>query len=241
MTAHLHDDVLNDWADGALPPGARATVERHLAECATCRDAAHTLRDLLGSLHALPREIRPARDLLPGIAARIDGSAGPSAQDTIEAHGGRRAALHVAGDSAANDSAWTRRTIHSLRVHLAAAAVALVALSSLTTALLLDRAGRPDVVAEIAAPTDVAVLAAEVKYREAAAELEALLREVRHALPPETARLFEQSLAIVDRALAETGTALRADPGNTTLTGIIIASYEKKLELLRRATELAET
>ena len=237
MTEHLRDDVLNDWADGTLPPGARAATERHLAECGACRDAAYELRALLGALHALPREIPPARDLLPGIVARIE-DAEQSAPAIDPA--ARRPALHTTGAPVV-DNAWRRRTIHSVRVHLAAAAIVLIALSSLTTALLLDRAGRPDGVVDIASATDAQALAAEAKYREAAAELEALLREVRHALPPETARLFDQSLAIIDRALAETGTALRADPGNTTLTGIIIASYEKKLELLRRATELAET
>ncbi|MCI0436300.1 MAG: zf-HC2 domain-containing protein [Gemmatimonadetes bacterium] len=217
MTMHLTEANLNDWADDALPPGERGIVERHLAACPDCHDAAYALKELVGSLRTLPRDIAPPRDLRPGIAARID--------------------HERAGDEAARRG-WRERSLWSVRPQLAAAALVLMALSSVTTAWLVRRetgrvpAAMDGMVAEMAA--------AEAKYRDAAVELEALLRDVRHEMSPATTQLFDQSLATLDRALNETRAALDADPGNPTLTGIMIASYEKKIELLRRATELAD-
>ena len=48
-------DLLPDYLHDRLESSARASVERHLAECAACRDELALLRDLRGTLRRAPR------------------------------------------------------------------------------------------------------------------------------------------------------------------------------------------
>jgi anti-sigma factor RsiW len=48
-------DLLPDYLHDRLESSARASVERHLAECAACRDELALLRDLRGTLQHAPR------------------------------------------------------------------------------------------------------------------------------------------------------------------------------------------
>lgn len=62
--------ALPDWLEGTLAPEARAAVDDHLAGCARCAALVAALDRPAREDHALP-EVQPARDLWPGIAARI--------------------------------------------------------------------------------------------------------------------------------------------------------------------------
>ena len=48
-------DLLPDYLHDRLESSARMSVERHLAECAACRDELALLRDLRGTLQRAPR------------------------------------------------------------------------------------------------------------------------------------------------------------------------------------------
>jgi len=48
-------DLLPDYLHDRLEASARGSVERHLAECAACRDELALLRDLRGTLRRAPR------------------------------------------------------------------------------------------------------------------------------------------------------------------------------------------
>ena len=64
----------------------------------------------------------------------------------------------------------------------------------------------------------------------------------RDALSPETLRLIEENLRLIDVALEQSRAALSADPGNSTARALAVAVLEKKLDLLRSATRArAET
>ncbi len=62
---------LNEYVDGTLAAAERARVEAHVAGCAGCRSAVAELEALLAAAQALPKSIRPSRDLWGGIAARL--------------------------------------------------------------------------------------------------------------------------------------------------------------------------
>ena len=79
--------------------------------------------------------------------------------------------------------------------------------------------------------------AVEQRYRAAASELETLLAAQRDSLTPETIRLVEDNLRVIDAALGEARAALREDPANPALTDLVRSAYEKKIDLLRHATE----
>ena len=76
---------LSEYIDGELPPNEHQALERHLVDCADCREAAAQLRRVTirsGALEDRP----PEADLWPGIASRI----GVAARDGNEARVFRR-------------------------------------------------------------------------------------------------------------------------------------------------------
>jgi len=60
----------------------------------------------------------------------------------------------------------------------------------------------------------------------------------RSSLSPETIRTVDHSLAVVDSAIKEARSALLADPNNQVLVDLLSATYQRKLDLLRRTSEL---
>jgi hypothetical protein len=122
-----------------------------------------------------------------------------------------------------------------------AAAVLLVVASSAITALVLRRAEGPAGRVPVATnPAPTAHLVAEAGYARAAEELGRALAERRDRLHPETVRTLERNLAIIDRAIAESRAALAADPGDPDLEAILLASWDRKLTLLRQAADLPQ-
>jgi RecA/RadA recombinase len=70
-------------------------------------------------------------------------------------------------------------------------------------------------------------------------ELRRALNERRDSLSVSTVATVEQSLRVADSAIAEAREALQRDPANGVLAEIFASNYERKIDLLRRATELA--
>ncbi len=66
-----------------------------------------------------------------------------------------------------------------------------------------------------------------------------VLDQRRDSLAPSTVATVERSLRVADSAIAEARAALARDPGNRTIAAIFASNYERKIDLLRRASELA--
>jgi CHASE3 domain sensor protein len=81
--------------------------------------------------------------------------------------------------------------------------------------------------------------ATEGQYNRAIEELVQAVDAQRSRLNPETVRTVDRSLAVIDSAIAEARDALVADPGNVTLIDLLSATYQRKLDLLRRTSELS--
>lgn len=210
---------LDDYVDGLLLGGEQDQIEQHLAGCEDCREEVRFLRWLLVDAAALPRSIAPARDLWPDIADKI----------------GKKPVVSPDFERSNRRSPWFGRGM------LAAAAVALIALSSAITTLLVrerslatgqdsDRPRVPAVLAE--------VQAFETEYSRAIGELSAVLHERREQLSPETASVIEENLRIIDEAIRTSRAALKADPSNQRSVHTILAMYKKKINLLERAVRL---
>jgi hypothetical protein len=209
---------LDDYVDGALTREVARLVETHLETCPACAAEERALRDLLDRAAKLPREIPPARDLWPGIAARVEGRKVASLRPR------RGSGLLVS---------WP--------VGLAAAA-ALVGASSALTALLM-RGSAPGLSPGGAQATlQTAALAGgpasfravEGEYEKAAAALLARLEERKGSLSPETLKAVEANLAVIDGALREVRAALEEDPGNPGLVRMLASTHQKKIDVLQR-------
>ena len=129
-----------------------------------------------------------------------------------------------------------RRILARRWLPLAAAAV--IALVSTVTVLELARRGgegvRPRPVA-----TPQPWRGTDSEYRRAVAELREALAVTARDLAPETRAEVDRNLKIIDGAIEETRAALARDPGDPGLHELLRAAYQKKLEVLQRATGLA--
>ena len=185
-------------------------------------------------LGSLPLEVEPRRDLWPAITSRIESGAAP-----------------VAGP--ARRPAWMWQ---------AAAAVILVAGSSLLTASLLDRktpavqsAGQSAAVpaasgesAAIGSDGAVAMPAAfgpagklDNEYLAARQQLTRMLDERIAALPPSARAKLEFNLGEMRRAADEINAALATQPGDPLLEELLLKTYQDELAVLSNVSELTNS
>jgi hypothetical protein len=193
------------------------------------------LAALAARVQQLPKEIEPPADAWTSIEAQIKNSSIVSV---------RSIPVHVTG-------IWQRPAF------LAAAAVFLVAASSLVTAVALahfePRESRVAVAPALTARADtpqrsashpsnlVEFAAVETDYINSANELSSVLETEQTTLSPETVAKLRKSLGIIDAAIIEARRALAADPADRALVEMLNASYNQKIDLLRRATEMGRS
>jgi hypothetical protein len=134
-----------------------------------------------------------------------------------------------------------KRTVAGWRVARLAAAIAVAAMiSSAVTYVAMRGATERSAVVSVEPAEGVASLARiDGQYTDVTRELAAELDARREELSPEAIATVERSLAVIDTALAEARAALALEPDNPMLARMLAATYEQKLDLLRRATRLS--
>lgn len=219
-------DLVSDYLDGELPPARKREMEQHLTECPECRALLEDLRLLVTRSRALP-DVPPNRDLWPGIAARLAGEAPAPA---LASHPKPRS--------------WTARRISFSIPQFAAACAAMLALLAgfgwyafvrvpEQARLATGKASVPAMNAEATAAS------ADQPAIHDIAELRKILASGRGKLAPATVRSLEESLVIIDVAIKQAQRALEADPGNPYVKAHLNETMHRKIELMRRATQLA--
>src|SRR5262249_35717592 len=78
----------------------------------------------------------------------------------------------------------------------------------------------------------------ENEFNRTIGELKQAVDTQRGQWSPETIRTVDRSLAVVDSPIAGEGADLLADPNNQMLIALLSASYQRKVDLLRRTSEL---
>lgn len=179
-------------------------------------------------LGELPLEVAPGRDLWPDVAARIDERVQPVAYK-------------------ARPAAWLWQ---------AAAAVVLVAGSSLLTASLLDRNVLKQRSAVTAVPANahaasdaaVAMPAAfgpagqlDPEYVAARRQLTQVLNQRIAALPTSARAKLEFNLGEMRRAADEINAALAAQPGDPLLEELLLKTYQDELAVLSNVSQLTNS
>lgn len=219
MTHETWRDRLSEYVDGELSVAEREAVDQHVSQCAECRAAVDELRRVVARAHTLD-DRAPDRDLWTGIASRLEQR--PGVADLEQ----RR----------------TRRRVSFSVPQLLAAGLALMLLSGASVWLLLAPAGSAPATSTVAVNSPVgeaAVAAAMPGYQAAASDLQRVLADLRDRLDPETVRVIEENLAVIDRAIDEAQAALAQDPANPFLNQHLAENMWRKVRLLRQATEIA--
>jgi hypothetical protein len=195
------------------------------------------LRDLMNEVAALPTSIEPPANAWAKIRAEIEASGNPRSGLSDETDSDSIKVIHI--------GFWQRP------MFLAAAALLLIAGSSLVTSVALNRRATP--VAPRVGQTASATTATsnngpsslaqftvvESDYLRAVNDLSATLESEQGSLSPETIAKLRESIKVIDAAILEARNALAADPANKTLIQMLANSYEQKVDLLKRTTEMA--
>jgi hypothetical protein len=179
-------------------------------------------------------EMRPARDLWPGVQARIGRVAQQPASAAVE----------------------RRRYVSVTWGQLGLAASLLMAVTiSLTWLVARQPVSSPvaggtgeQVVQAVSEPLGTATTGevqranfADAQYDAAVADLEKILLDERDQLDPRTVMVIERNLQTIDDAIRQAREALDRDPANTYLNSHLADARRRKLELLRHAAGLGST
>lgn len=78
------------------------------------------------------------------------------------------------------------------------------------------------------------------RYDGAATDLVNDLERRRPRLDPAAVAVLDSALYTIDEAIRETRDAMKDAPDNATIVGLLEVTYQQKLDLLRRASELSE-
>ena len=212
--------VLDDYVDAALEREDEALIRRHLAGCDACRGVERGLRSLLERAATLPESIDPPRDLWPAIDERLD-----EIERTRPARPSRQAA---------GSRGWTFGLM-----------AATLLLAGLGAGYLLRGINQPAIMAP-AAPgspevlsSNAEIVSAEQAIVVAKQQLQELLDEQDNSLSPETVKMVNDNLAVIDEAIEEIRAALLQDPADQRLNRKLLTAHQRQLNLLQRATQIA--
>lgn len=226
MSTDRFTELLSDYLDHDLPHPEYDAVERHLSTCTECREILAGLVAVKARAASLVDPPAPT-DLWAGIASRI-GTAGST---------------RVAPSRPAQvlELSKPRRTWTTPQWVLAAAAFAIVAVGAAWFVQTRKPAGGSlQVVVRGTAGTDASSAAFDPNQIETEIrDLQAALDRGRGKLAPETVQALEDNLRIIHKALEDARTALAQDPANRDLKDYLAGSVQKKLDMVKRAAELA--
>lgn len=249
-------NVLADYLEREVADNVRSSVDAHAAACAACRQLFADLATITADAAALTPLV-PSRDLWSGIAGRIEAPVLP--MESSVTRGGRRAWLRPGLVAAALIGITAGVTHYVTRVSLvqpaarqavtrtaAPAVVAAVApeptgqIASTLTELPVAAVARPAAASSTSrlARAKHTTDAADPVFASEITKLRRIVRERRAQLDPKTVAVLEQSIAVMDSAIAQSRAALAHDPASGFLATQLNHSLEKKVELLRTAALL---
>ncbi len=231
-------DRLSEYMAGELHAEDSRAVEEHLGECGPCRRVLEELRDVVMRAAAL-EDLQPSRDLWAGIAATIRAPVRADAK-VIALPTARSNVTEVADTPPGR---WSR--IAFTPPQLAAASIVLIAISAGATWLAGPSLGAGAAPLSVTVPSGaVSMVTQTAGPPEGLAEELSLLEEslvaARAILDPNTVRVLERNLSVIEMAIADSHRALAQDPGNGFLADHLERVYQRKLTYLRDAARVAE-
>ncbi len=220
-------DRLSDYLDGELSPDERSSLEGHLSTCPECAHVLDELRAVVRRSQGL-RDTPPARDLWGGIARAIRSL--PQEDDQVIDFSARLASIDPLETDGRLRLSLSQVVAASLIIMVGSAAVSW-SLKPVASNGGVDGGTAPAAVVQASLPGGVGA-----SYAEELARLEALLSEHRDELDVNTVRILEKNLAIIDRAIEESGEALAGDPSNGYLREHLDRAVRRKVGFLRDAS-----
>src|SRR4051812_10413543 len=234
---HPNENALHDYADGSGDASERASIEQHLAACATCRQLLEDLREIKRAVATLDQRDPPVR-----VWSRIERAIKLEREHAGGAASGgvRRAALGDPGSQSGRISALTSaRALKALPWLAAAAALVLATVVGLRMMSGGTRRQADNVPVSAAAQSIESELQlAESHYEKAIQGLEQITKSDQQALDPKTAATLQKNLAVIDQAISESRAAVRSQPANEPAQQSLIENFKTKIALLQDTVAL---
>jgi anti-sigma-K factor RskA len=227
---HPNETAINAYVEESLDPVERREVEQHLASCASCRQLADDLREVLRAATTLGLREPPVRAwsrLERAIKLEREHAAPQDAPG----------APHAARTGRVRWAAWLA----------AAAALALATAIGLrfmpTTGPDPAASNQPGAGATIAAgeaaqSVETELRQAEAHYEKAIKGLEQIASSEQNALDPATAATLQKNLAVIDQAISESRAAVRSQPTSDPAQQSLIENFKMKMGLLQDTVAL---
>ena len=225
MPCTRYRDAIHELVDGTLGPVRRAELQTHLDRCDACRALAADLQKIREAAAALDTQ-QPRDHVWLQIAGRLR------------------------QEGRVTDAGVTRPR-HMAMLALAATLLLAVAgsLYMIRSTPVADPAGSAPAgpggqAAGNAATADAVqsitddLTAAEQHYQSAIAKLQAVAKTNDGAFDPETAAVLEKNLQVIDRAIAESRTALKSEPQSTPARDSLFEALRQKVVLLQNTIAL---
>jgi hypothetical protein len=210
MKRHPTEEQLNEYVDDALSEAERLELERHLAECDDCSSAEKEIRSLVRRAAELP-DLRPARDLLPGIRQAVKPNP---------------ARFHRWGALAAS------------LLLVASAAIGALLIQQRTGPRVAQSPAEPtSTSSEDAAMAELR--AAEKAFAQAAQVLLETLEARRGELPAEALAALEDNIALIDDSIDAVRASLHSNGGQAQSEWALAALYQQKMQLLWKVSRLS--
>jgi hypothetical protein len=223
MNCRQDNDAIQELVDGTLGAIRRAELEQHLGQCEDCRKLLADLTKIRDVARTFERLTPPDRAWLQ-IAGRL------------------RQAGRIQPATATADSRYQRYAILAI-----AAALLLAVAGSLFVLLPRFRGGEASPAPSSAQQTnrgnaagDDAVQSVEAEFRlaeqhyqNAIAKLEEAARSNQSAIDPQTAAMLQKNLQIIDQAIAESRSALKAEPQSVPARDSLFEGLRRKVGLLQ--------
>jgi anti-sigma factor RsiW len=231
MTEKHSTDALSDYLNDDLSQAERLEIEGHLSACAECRAVLEGLRAVVGKAGGL-EDSSPTSDLWADIAKAIKDA--PQEDEQV---------IDLSTRMASPKPVEIDRRVRLTLPQLAAASLIMMMASGALAWSVRPATEGAGVVSEVPAamvvPASLVDRPALAGYTQEVAQLEALIADHRDELAPNTVRILEKNLAIIDRAIEESAAALSSDPGNEYLLEHLGRAFERKVDYLRDARDIS--
>jgi anti-sigma factor RsiW len=261
MSCEDYNEAIGELVDGTIRPKAKEALERHLQTCQACRSLVADLRRIHEAAASLP-PTTPPLTLWPRIANRLKARgveevrAGQAGR--VE-EAGQAGSERVAGRGWFRSlGSWVLAT----PARAAAVASSAVLVLAAATVMLLFRPGpgprgaapgtgttaatapatAPAAAgsapvnannAELVQSVEMELSQAEQHYEKAIVGLEQIAKAGEGTLDPQIAATLQKNLAVIDRAIQESRTALQSQPTSQLAQESLFEAFKRKVALLQ--------
>jgi anti-sigma factor RsiW len=227
MNCETYRQSVQALIEGDLDPAQQRALEAHAATCAACRTLTADLEAIRDAGHALERRT-PSKDVWARIQLQL--TAEPAFQKATAERRAREA------EAKARGSHWNWPVLAmaaSLLIALVTGSLYVVNLSR-TPAPAANPAARGNATSgELVQSIENELDQAAAHYEKAIAGLEQVANASDSPLDPELMTTLKANLGVIDQAINESRTALRAQPANQLAQESLFEAFRRKVALLQ--------